>query len=422
MGRPAAARDIARSHTGWRMIHTAYVYSVSTCPTDQHEVNDDMAMRFGLLTLLADEPAHGYELKTGLERAVGGSWAINVGQVYSTLRRLERDGLVAEDEATLDHRDYRITAAGREELDRWFAAPYQPDTAPRDELTAKVLLAIASRDVDVRDLLQHQRSSIVSVLQAYTRRKAAAGPDDLAHADDARRAHLPGRGRGPLARRVRRPPCPARRASGPRHGRERASGRRTRGVTVRRATRHRPGHRAARRRADLRHRPHPGGGPAADGPVRASGRAGRRHGSRAARASRPSCRSWVASTVHRRARSSWRGRPRRRWTARGLALLRRRTVGYVFQELNLLAGLTAAENVSLPLELDGVGAGPGPDRRPLEALDRVGVARTWPTGSRTTCRAASSSASPSPARSWAAGGSCSPMSRRAHSIRSTVRA
>jgi len=139
-----------------------------------------MAMRFGLLTLLADEPAHGYELKTGLERAVGGSWAINVGQVYSTLRRLERDGLVVEDEATLDHRDFRITSHGREELGRWFAAPYLPDTAPRDELTAKVLLAIASRDVDVRDLLQHQRSSIVSVLQAFTRRKAAADADDLA--------------------------------------------------------------------------------------------------------------------------------------------------------------------------------------------------------------------------------------------------
>jgi putative ABC transport system ATP-binding protein len=38
---------------------------------------------------------------------------------------------------------------------------------------------------------------------------------------------------------------------------------------------------------------------------------------------------------------------------RGLAILRRRTVGYVFQDLNLLAGLTALENVSLPLELDG---------------------------------------------------------------------
>ena len=66
-------------------------------------------------------------------------------------------------------------------------------------------------------------------------------------------------------------------------------------------------------------------------------------------------------------------RPRRDWMAAGLALLRRRTVGYVFQELNLLAGLTAAENVSLPLELDGVA--PGKARAAaLEALDRVGIA------------------------------------------------
>lgn len=139
-----------------------------------------MAMRYGLLTLLEDEPAHGYELKSGLERAAGGSWAINIGQVYSTLHRLERDGLVMEEPAATDRRDYRITDLGREELHRWFAAPYVPDAAPRDELTAKVLLAIAARDVDVRDLLQRQRGAIVSVLQAYTRRKAVADPGDLA--------------------------------------------------------------------------------------------------------------------------------------------------------------------------------------------------------------------------------------------------
>jgi DNA-binding PadR family transcriptional regulator len=139
-----------------------------------------MAMRYGLLTLLADSPTHGYELKTGLERATGGSWSINVGQVYTTLSRLERDGLVAEAGEAADRRDYRITDAGRIELERWFAQPYVPDAAPRDELTAKVLLAVAARDVDVRDLIQRQRSATISVLQAYTRRKAAAHPDDLA--------------------------------------------------------------------------------------------------------------------------------------------------------------------------------------------------------------------------------------------------
>lgn len=145
-----------------------------------------MAMRYGLLTLLAEEPTHGYGLKTSLERVTGGSWAINVGQVYSTLQRLERDGLVAQDAApgedpaaARDHRDYRITARGQQELNRWFATPSVPDNAPRDELTAKVLLAIAARDVDVRDLLQRQRSATLSVLQAYTRRKAVADPTDL---------------------------------------------------------------------------------------------------------------------------------------------------------------------------------------------------------------------------------------------------
>ena len=52
-------------------------------------------------------------------------------------------------------------------------------------------------------------------------------------------------------------------------------------------------------------------------------------------------------------------------TRRTLAALRRRRVGYVFQDLNLLASLTAAENVALPLELDGVGARKA--RRQVEA-------------------------------------------------------
>jgi putative ABC transport system ATP-binding protein len=49
------------------------------------------------------------------------------------------------------------------------------------------------------------------------------------------------------------------------------------------------------------------------------------------------------------------GTPLGACSRRALAALRRRRVGYVFQDLNLLASLTAAENVALPLELDGVG-------------------------------------------------------------------
>jgi DNA-binding PadR family transcriptional regulator len=148
-----------------------------------------MSVRYGLLALLAEEPTHGYQLKTAFERRTGGSWALNIGQVYTTLQRLERDGLVEVDTARppggygerADRTDYRITTAGREQLDAWFASPVVPEGPARDELTIKVLLAVAAGDVDVGGILQRQRSATLSQLQAYTRRKAQADPDrDLA--------------------------------------------------------------------------------------------------------------------------------------------------------------------------------------------------------------------------------------------------
>ena len=71
-----------------------------------------MAVREGLLALLSERPSHGYQLKTGFEAATGGVWPLNVGQVYTTLDRLDRDGLVRVDEAD-GQRSYRITADGR---------------------------------------------------------------------------------------------------------------------------------------------------------------------------------------------------------------------------------------------------------------------------------------------------------------------
>jgi DNA-binding PadR family transcriptional regulator len=135
-----------------------------------------MSVRYGLLSLLAEAPAHGYQLKTAFERRTGGSWAINIGQVYSTLQRLERDGLVAALPSEGDRNDYRITPAGNEALGSWFATPIVAEAPPRDELTIKVLLAVAAGDVDVTDLLQGQRRASIEQLQAYTKRKAQADP------------------------------------------------------------------------------------------------------------------------------------------------------------------------------------------------------------------------------------------------------
>ena len=140
-----------------------------------------MSIRYGLLALLAEAPTHGYQLKTAFEHRTGGSWALNIGQVYTTLQRLERDGLVEAAGSGDDRNDYRITDGGRTQLDAWFATPVAPEEPPRDELTIKVLLAVAAGDVDVTAIIQRQRTASVEQLQAYTRRKAQADPTrDLA--------------------------------------------------------------------------------------------------------------------------------------------------------------------------------------------------------------------------------------------------
>jgi DNA-binding PadR family transcriptional regulator len=131
--------------------------------------------------LLAEAPTHGYQLKTAFEQRTGGSWVLNIGQVYTTLQRLERDGLVEAIGDDDERRAYRITGAGREALEGWFASPVVPEGPARDELTIKVLLAVAAGDVDVTDVLQRQRRASVEQLQAYTRRKAQTDPErDLA--------------------------------------------------------------------------------------------------------------------------------------------------------------------------------------------------------------------------------------------------
>jgi DNA-binding PadR family transcriptional regulator len=136
-----------------------------------------LSVRFGLLALLDEAPRHGYHLKTAFERRTGGSWLLNIGQVYTTIQRLERDGLVESAGGEEDRREYRITPTGRAELAAWFDNPVVAEAPARDELTIKVLLAVAAGDVDVTALLQRQRRASIEQLQAYTRRKAQADPE-----------------------------------------------------------------------------------------------------------------------------------------------------------------------------------------------------------------------------------------------------
>lgn len=139
-----------------------------------------MSVKNGLLALLAEEPRHCYALKSDFEERTGQAWAVNIGQVYSTLERLERDGLVMPDGEDDEGagRTFRLTHVGRRELERWFAAPVLVDPPPRDELAIKLLLAVGAPQVDAEALIQRQRTALVSVLQRYMRQK------ELLHEDD----------------------------------------------------------------------------------------------------------------------------------------------------------------------------------------------------------------------------------------------
>ncbi|MBT2213622.1 MULTISPECIES: PadR family transcriptional regulator [Actinomadura] len=134
-----------------------------------------MSIRHGLLALLAQGPRYGYQLRAEFETSTGATWPLNIGQVYSTLSRLERDEMVtrvgADDEGRFV---YRITPAGERDVLRWFATPIARGDRPRDELAIKLAMAVTTPGVDVRQVVQTQRTASLRALQDFTRLKAEA--------------------------------------------------------------------------------------------------------------------------------------------------------------------------------------------------------------------------------------------------------
>ncbi|THA31121.1 PadR family transcriptional regulator [Streptomyces sp. A1277] len=132
-----------------------------------------MSIRHGLLALLERGPRYGSQLRTEFESRTGSTWPLNVGQVYTTLSRLERDGLVVQDgEDDQGHALYSISDAGRTELRSWFETPVDRSSPPRDELAIKLAMAVGAPGVDIRAVIQAQRHHTVKAMQDYTRLKA----------------------------------------------------------------------------------------------------------------------------------------------------------------------------------------------------------------------------------------------------------
>jgi DNA-binding PadR family transcriptional regulator len=141
-----------------------------------------MSVRHALLALLSEGPKYGLQLRQEFEVRTGEVWPLNVGQVYSTLQRLERDGLVRSDDEAEEgpQKAYAITEDGSSELLAWLRTPPEVDQPPRDELLIKVLVAVQVPGVAVDEVVQVHRRHLVELMQRYTAVKADAPADDVA--------------------------------------------------------------------------------------------------------------------------------------------------------------------------------------------------------------------------------------------------
>ena len=336
-----------------------------------------MSVRNALLALVAQQPAGVYRLKQMFEEQTCGAWPLNIGQVYQTMQRLERDGQVvshAETNAGRDSEVFELTDAGRDVLTAWWSTPVPREHPERDELVMKLAVAAADPTVDVEAMIQTQRRSTLGSLRDVTRLKASADEGELAwklilerHIFDleAELNWLDHIESGAVSEAARRAAFAAAkgRSGGSRHfGACRGAMSQPAPLPIRMTgVGHEFGANGVRVRAldgiDLEVAP--GELLAVMGP---SGSGKSTLLSIAGGLERPTHGSVYVNgvdlatldSVHR-------------------AEVRRRSIGYVFQDYNLIPSLSALENVEMPLQLDGVS--PSKVREAaMAALEEVGVA------------------------------------------------
>jgi DNA-binding PadR family transcriptional regulator len=122
---------------------------------------------------------HGYQLRQEIESRTGGSWQINIGQIYSTLERLERDGLVETTESNEQGQTRsRVTEAGAAEASLWLTTAIPSTAETRNELAMKLALAVTIPGCDVEKLVNAQRVQTMRTLQALTATKREVDQND----------------------------------------------------------------------------------------------------------------------------------------------------------------------------------------------------------------------------------------------------
>jgi DNA-binding PadR family transcriptional regulator len=130
-----------------------------------------MPIQHAVLALLARGSSHGYELKTSFEESVGPQWGdLNIGHLYQVLDRLVREGLVTRRHVAQvtrpDKTVYRLTKSGRQELERWLAAPFVRQAGYRDDFFLKLLAASKLGEGWLTRVLAVQREAYLGELAA----------------------------------------------------------------------------------------------------------------------------------------------------------------------------------------------------------------------------------------------------------------
>lgn len=137
-----------------------------------------VSVRLSLLAILQQGPCYGYQLRAEFNRRTGATSPLNVGQIYNTLDRLERDGFVTRGETdSQGHVYYVITPLGTTQVREWLSGTVSRPSGTRDELTLKLALAVTLPRVDAGALVAEQRTASVAALEALRHSAYEAAPE-----------------------------------------------------------------------------------------------------------------------------------------------------------------------------------------------------------------------------------------------------
>jgi DNA-binding PadR family transcriptional regulator len=138
-----------------------------------------MSVKASILAVLTMGNCHGYQIRQEIESRTGGTWSINIGQIYTTLDRLERDGLVESEASNEDGQTvYRITPQGRVEANEWLTSPISTGPEAKNELANKLALSVTIPGVNIDELIHRQRVHTMQSLQNLTKAKRDTNLDD----------------------------------------------------------------------------------------------------------------------------------------------------------------------------------------------------------------------------------------------------